>query len=374
MSLLRWTWSVLVLALVATGCATQPQTPGPDGCVSVKDGVSYSYVWDNSEVSLTISPINESGVRCDDVTVSLVGWEPTNYPARWPQRVVEAKTITLAKDSDVPLKATIPAKCQNDAYWGEAPAIGHINTTGGVPWVETFVNHQLPNGTGTNFAADPMTGGLTANVGPCGPGGTTPTQEPTQDPTQEPTQDPTQEPTTCAPTPSATATTSPKPSPSSEERLSGEESGETEDSGNDPCETGGPTPTNEPTTCAPSPQITEFASPSASPTPQERMPAGSNGSAGMSEPEDSAEPCPTETTEPTQEPTGDPNEDPEPGEMAQSVDAGVEHTCMIKDDGTLWCWGRNNYWQTGTSTLPYDVVNLTQVGTSNDWQSVSAGG
>ncbi|HNI70964.1 MAG TPA: hypothetical protein PLO27_06555, partial [Marmoricola sp.] len=157
------------LALISAGCAAQ--TPGPTSgdCISVKDGVSYAYVWNDAEVSITLSPINEAGVRCEDVTVSLVGWVSTDYPARWPQRVVTTRTITLTKDSDVPVVARIKSMCQNDAYWGEAPEVGHINTAGGVPWQETFVNHMLPHGTGANFAADPMTGGLTANTGPCGP-------------------------------------------------------------------------------------------------------------------------------------------------------------------------------------------------------------
>ncbi len=46
-------------------------------------------------------------------------------------------------------------------------AVGTINTKGGDPFKEVFVNHQLDNGTGANWAADPMSGGLTASLGPC---------------------------------------------------------------------------------------------------------------------------------------------------------------------------------------------------------------
>ncbi|HNN47369.1 MAG TPA: hypothetical protein PKM12_00285 [Marmoricola sp.] len=314
MSLLRRVLPVVVLALVGAGCAAQPSTPGSGECVPVKDGVSYAYAWDNSEVSLTLSPINDSGVRCDDVTVSLVGWQQVNYPARWPQRVVEAKEITLAKDSDVPLKVTIPAKCQNDAYWGPAPEVGLINTAGGVPWVETFVNHKLPNGTGKNFAADPMTGGLTANVGPCGPD--------TQEPTEEPS--PTEE-----PTPSADPTSSP-----------------TEDPSETPTEEPTETPTEEPTE-TPTEEPTE--------TPTE-------------------EPTETPTGEPTETPTGEPTP---PGEAHPiKLANGPSKSCMIKSDHTLWCWGNKSYQEYDENSPNFTKNSYEyplQVGTDSDWDSIAIG-
>ena len=66
---------IVTLALFGSGCAAQTPGQSTDACVPVKDGVSYAYAWNNAEVSLTLTPINESGVRCDDVTVSLVGWQ-----------------------------------------------------------------------------------------------------------------------------------------------------------------------------------------------------------------------------------------------------------------------------------------------------------
>jgi alpha-tubulin suppressor-like RCC1 family protein len=33
-----------------------------------------------------------------------------------------------------------------------------------------------------------------------------------------------------------------------------------------------------------------------------------------------------------------------------SVGCGYEHTCGVKTDGTLWCWGRNNIGQLGDGT------------------------
>lgn len=59
-----------------------------------------------------------------------------------------------------------------------------------------------------------------------------------------------------------------------------------------------------------------------------------------------------------------------------AVSAGVQHTCAVKSDHTLWCWGRNYYGQLGT---PFNAGNTQanpvpgQVGTGHDWVSVSAG-
>lgn len=57
----------------------------------------------------------------------------------------------------------------------------------------------------------------------------------------------------------------------------------------------------------------------------------------------------------------------------QSVSAGQHHTLAIKTDGTLWAWGRNTYGQLGDGTNA-DKNIPTQIGSDNNWSSISAGG
>lgn len=52
--------------------------------------------------------------------------------------------------------------------------------------------------------------------------------------------------------------------------------------------------------------------------------------------------------------------------------AGDAHTVAIKKDGTLWAWGWNSCGQLGKGTN-IDSNTPVQVGSDNDWQSVSAG-
>lgn len=57
----------------------------------------------------------------------------------------------------------------------------------------------------------------------------------------------------------------------------------------------------------------------------------------------------------------------------QSVSSGEGgHTAAIKQDGTLWAWGWNNYGQLGDGTN-IDKLVPTQIGTATNWQSVSVG-
>ena len=56
------------------------------------------------------------------------------------------------------------------------------------------------------------------------------------------------------------------------------------------------------------------------------------------------------------------------------VSAGNGHVMALKTDGTLWTWGRNDYGQLGNSEISIYINEVpAQVGTDNDWNLVSAG-
>ncbi|MEW5851846.1 MAG: hypothetical protein AB2A00_23855 [Myxococcota bacterium] len=69
---------------------------------------------------------------------------------------------------------------------------------------------------------------------------------------------------------------------------------------------------------------------------------------------------------------------PDAGSTGQGIDdvvslsAGEQHTCMVKADGTLWCWGSNTYGQLGQGNLNHQG-QPTRVGVESDWVMVSAG-
>ena len=56
----------------------------------------------------------------------------------------------------------------------------------------------------------------------------------------------------------------------------------------------------------------------------------------------------------------------------RAVEAGQGHTCAIRLDGTLWCWGRNTEHELGESDQ-IQVRAPLQVGSDNDWLAVEAG-
>ncbi len=56
-----------------------------------------------------------------------------------------------------------------------------------------------------------------------------------------------------------------------------------------------------------------------------------------------------------------------------SVSAGYYYTVAIKNDGTLWAWGRNSAGQLGDGTTVNRNVP-TRIGNATDWAAVSAGG
>src|SRR5207245_378723 len=53
------------------------------------------------------------------------------------------------------------------------------------------------------------------------------------------------------------------------------------------------------------------------------------------------------------------------------VAGGVWHTCGIHVDGTLWCWGHNNYGQLGPDVTAAEVIVPQQV-RSDTWLTVAA--
>lgn len=55
-----------------------------------------------------------------------------------------------------------------------------------------------------------------------------------------------------------------------------------------------------------------------------------------------------------------------------STSAGGGHVCAIRSDGTLWCWGFNFNGEVGDGTTA-ERSSPVQVGASTDWRSVSAG-
>jgi alpha-tubulin suppressor-like RCC1 family protein len=55
------------------------------------------------------------------------------------------------------------------------------------------------------------------------------------------------------------------------------------------------------------------------------------------------------------------------------VSAGGAHTCGIRANHTLWCWGLNNAGQLGIASNTSQKLPV-QVGTAHDWLQVSAGG
>ncbi|MCR9160841.1 MAG: hypothetical protein ACE37F_03595 [Nannocystaceae bacterium] len=57
------------------------------------------------------------------------------------------------------------------------------------------------------------------------------------------------------------------------------------------------------------------------------------------------------------------------------VSAGDGHSCAVRADGTLWCWGSNEFGQIGDGALGglYTRLSPVQVGPADDWLEVFAG-
>ena len=56
----------------------------------------------------------------------------------------------------------------------------------------------------------------------------------------------------------------------------------------------------------------------------------------------------------------------------KTIASGFTHSFAIKNDGTLWAWGYNNYGQLGDGTVNNSKVALL-IGSSNNWKSIGAG-
>jgi alpha-tubulin suppressor-like RCC1 family protein len=57
-----------------------------------------------------------------------------------------------------------------------------------------------------------------------------------------------------------------------------------------------------------------------------------------------------------------------------AVSTDWDHTCAVKTDHTLWCWGSNDYGQLGNGTTTDSAVPVREHTHANDWAAVSAGG
>ncbi|MFA7209708.1 MAG: fibronectin type III domain-containing protein [Parcubacteria group bacterium] len=63
---------------------------------------------------------------------------------------------------------------------------------------------------------------------------------------------------------------------------------------------------------------------------------------------------------------------------AKQVSAGIEHTCALKTDGTVYCWGNNNAGQLGDNTtisrdIPVQVLGVGAIGVLTDVSQISSG-
>ena len=58
----------------------------------------------------------------------------------------------------------------------------------------------------------------------------------------------------------------------------------------------------------------------------------------------------------------------------KSISNGIHHTAAIKTDGSLWCWGLNNYGQLGTNDTESVNTPVTTFLEGKNWKSVSCGG
>jgi len=60
------------------------------------------------------------------------------------------------------------------------------------------------------------------------------------------------------------------------------------------------------------------------------------------------------------------------GARFRAVATGQGHTCALRDDGSLWCWGRNSFHELGPETRE-QVRTPIQVGSAVDWVAIATG-
>lgn len=56
----------------------------------------------------------------------------------------------------------------------------------------------------------------------------------------------------------------------------------------------------------------------------------------------------------------------------KKISVGNQHVLALKNDGTLWAWGNNNFGQLGDGT-GVNKLEPTQIGSDNDWKEIDAG-
>lgn len=55
------------------------------------------------------------------------------------------------------------------------------------------------------------------------------------------------------------------------------------------------------------------------------------------------------------------------------LEIGDRHACAMRTNGTIWCWGDNNFGRTGQGTTSGNTITPTQVGSATDWVTMDSG-
>jgi alpha-tubulin suppressor-like RCC1 family protein len=56
-----------------------------------------------------------------------------------------------------------------------------------------------------------------------------------------------------------------------------------------------------------------------------------------------------------------------------SASAGFSHTCALKTDGAIWCWGFNGLGQLGAGTISDSLTPVQEASLAANWAKVSVG-